>query len=66
MGMGIELSLILGVMGTVWTGNPLSVDPGFSIGGTSPGDGSDNILGNLVGLLGMFLCCFHLVPRRLC
>ncbi|KAK7705981.1 hypothetical protein SLS57_009898 [Botryosphaeria dothidea] len=52
MGMGIELSLILGVMGTVWTGNPLSVDPGFSIGGTSPGDGSDNILGNLVGLLG--------------
>ncbi|GME23664.1 oxidase [Neofusicoccum parvum] len=52
MGMGIELSLILGIMGTVWTGNPLSLDPGFSIGGTTSGDGSDNILGNLVGLLG--------------
>lgn len=50
--MGIDLALILGVMGTVWTGNPLSLDPGFSIGGTAAGDGSDNILGNLVGVLG--------------
>ncbi|KAL1649581.1 hypothetical protein SLS58_001638 [Diplodia intermedia] len=52
MGMGTELALILGIMGTVWTGNPLAVDPGFSIGGTVSGDGSDNLLGNLVGLLG--------------
>ena len=51
-GMGIDLALILGVMGTVWTGNPLSLDPGFSIGGTAAGDRSDNILGNLVGVLG--------------
>lgn len=57
-GMGIDLALILGVMGTVWTGNPLSLDPGFSIGGTAAGDGSDNVLDNLVGVLGatrMFL-----------
>ncbi|OJD31450.1 oxidase [Diplodia corticola] len=52
MGMGVDLALILGIMGTVWTGNPLAVDPGFSIGGTVPGDGTDNLLGNLVGLLG--------------
>ncbi|KAJ8117814.1 heme-thiolate peroxidase [Boeremia exigua] len=51
-GMGVELASVLGVMGTVWTGNPLSVNPGFSIGGTVAGDGSDNILGNLVGLQG--------------
>ncbi|KAL1799331.1 hypothetical protein ACET3X_003368 [Alternaria dauci] len=50
MGMGTELALVLGVMGTVWTGNPLSLDPGFSIGG--PATGTDNILGNLLGLLG--------------
>jgi len=53
MGMGLELSLILGVMGTVWTGNPLSLNPGFSIGGTTQDDGSSNILGNVLGLLGM-------------
>ncbi|KAH9863940.1 hypothetical protein J1614_009873 [Plenodomus biglobosus] len=47
-GMGIELSLILGIMGTVWTGNPLSLNPGFSIGG----GGNDNLLGNVLGLLG--------------
>lgn len=51
MGMGLELSLILGAMGTVWTGNPLSLNPGFSIGG--PTAASNNILGNLLGLLGM-------------
>jgi hypothetical protein len=54
MGMGLDLSLILGIMGTVWTGNPLSLDPGFSIGGTPRGAGTDNILGNLLGLLGTF------------
>ncbi|PSN64891.1 Cloroperoxidase [Corynespora cassiicola Philippines] len=52
MGMGVELALILGLMGTVWTGNPLSLNPGFSIGGTVAVDGSDNILNNLDGLLG--------------
>ncbi|KAF1933715.1 Cloroperoxidase [Didymella exigua CBS 183.55] len=51
-GMGIDLALILGLMGTVWTGNPLSLDPGFSIGGTVANDGSDNLLGNLVGVIG--------------
>ena len=50
--MGIDLALILGIMGTVWTGNPLSIVPKFSIGGTVASDGSDNILGNLFGLLG--------------
>lgn len=48
-GMGIDLSTILAVMGTVWTGNPLSLDPGFSIGGPSK---VQNIFGNLLGLLG--------------
>jgi hypothetical protein len=64
MGMGAELSLILGVMGTVWTGNPLSLNPGFSIGGTVTGDDSNNILGNLVGLLGMSFLpkLFHSMP----
>ncbi|KAF2853377.1 Cloroperoxidase [Plenodomus tracheiphilus IPT5] len=47
-GMGIDLALILGIMGTVWTGNPLSLNPGFSIGG----GGNDNLLGNVLGLLG--------------
>lgn len=47
-GMGLDLALILGIMGTVWTGNPLSLDPGFSIGGPA----SPNLLGNALGLLG--------------
>lgn len=49
-GMGLELATILSTMGTVFVGNPLSLNPGFSIGDTS--GGSQNILGNLVGLLG--------------
>ncbi|KAF6803852.1 oxidase [Colletotrichum musicola] len=49
-GMGIELSTILGVMGTVFVGNPLSLNPGFSIGYTP--SGSQNIIGNVLGLLG--------------
>jgi hypothetical protein len=65
MGMGLELSLILGVMGTVWTGNPLSLNPGFSIGGTTPGDGSSNILGNLLGLLGMNCTSNSMIKRML-
>src|SRR6187549_3639696 len=49
-GMGIDLITILSAMGTVGVGNPLSLNPGFSIGGVSPK--STNLLGNLVGLLG--------------
>ncbi|KAH9904751.1 oxidase [Xylariomycetidae sp. FL2044] len=49
-GMGIDLITVLGVMGTVGVGNPLSLNPGFSIGG--PAANSGNILGNLLGLLG--------------
>lgn len=37
-------------IGTVWTGNPLSLSPGFSIDGTSPR--VQNLLGNLLGVLG--------------
>ncbi|KAH8805188.1 oxidase [Xylogone sp. PMI_703] len=49
-GMGLDLAGILAVMGTVWVGNPLSLDPGFSIGGET---GSvENLLGNAFGLLG--------------
>jgi hypothetical protein len=51
--MGIDLALILGIMGTIWTGSPLSIVPKFSIGGTVAADGSDNIFENLFGLLGM-------------
>ena len=55
MGMGLELSLILGIMGTVWTGNPLSLNPGFSIGGPPTSQKGQNILGNVLGLVGMSL-----------
>lgn len=49
-GMGVDLSTILAVMGTVFVGNPLSLNPGFSIGYESPE--SQNLLGNVLGLLG--------------
>ena len=50
--MGLDLGGLLAVMGTVFVGNPLSLDPGFSIGGET---GSvENILGNVFGLLGEF------------
>ncbi|KEF52896.1 uncharacterized protein A1O9_10801 [Exophiala aquamarina CBS 119918] len=49
-GMDVGLATILSVMGTVWTGNPLSLSPGFSIDGTSPR--VQNLLGNLLGVLG--------------
>lgn len=48
--MGIDLSTLIATMGLVGTGNPLSLNPGFSIGGPSPK--SSNLLGNLLGLLG--------------
>ncbi|KAF4451296.1 hypothetical protein F53441_5717 [Fusarium austroafricanum] len=49
-GMGVDLATILATMGTVFVGNPLSLSPGFSIGGVS--SGAHNILGDLAGLLG--------------
>lgn len=54
-GMHLDLALILGVMGTVWTGNPLSLSPGFSIGGP----GADNLLGNVLGLVGTYTLINH-------
>ncbi|KAI9727418.1 MAG: hypothetical protein M1834_008424 [Cirrosporium novae-zelandiae] len=50
LGMGIDLGTVLGVYATVELGNPLSLDPGFSIGGES--DEAQNILDNALGLLG--------------
>ena len=48
--MGLDLAGILAAMGTVWTGNPLSLNPSFSIGGISPQ--VSNLLDNLLGLMG--------------
>lgn len=50
--MGVDLATILAIMGTVWTGDPLSLDPSFSIGGRDTG--VNNLLNNLGGLLGMY------------
>ena len=50
LGMGIDTSTVLAIMATVGVGNPLSLNPGFSIGGETRK--SSNILGNLLGLLG--------------
>ncbi|EFX06375.1 putative oxidase [Grosmannia clavigera kw1407] len=49
-GMGIDLGGVLALLGTVFVGNPLSLDPGFSIGNTS--SAVHNLLGDLDGLLG--------------
>jgi hypothetical protein len=49
-GMDLVLGTILSTMGTVWTGDPLSLTPGFSLDGYSPK--VTNLLGNLLGLLG--------------
>lgn len=48
--MGLDLALVLAIMGVVWTGNPLSLDPSFSIGGNSTAVW--NALDNVQGLLG--------------
>ena len=48
--MGLDLAAFIAAMGTVGTGNPLALKPGFSIGGASPK--SQNLLGNLGRLLG--------------
>ncbi|KAL1869626.1 hypothetical protein Daus18300_005481 [Diaporthe australafricana] len=54
LGMGIDLATVLAIMGTVGVGNPVSLTPGFSIGGAPPDSNlfASNILGNLLGLLG--------------
>lgn len=62
--MGIDLALILGIMGTVWVGNPLSLNPGFSIGGPVQGR-TDNLLGNVLGLLGKILLSENVCYRIL-
>lgn len=49
--MGLDLATALAVMGTAFVGDPLSLDPGFSIGGYSPA--VENLLGNVFGLLGL-------------
>jgi hypothetical protein len=48
--MGLDLGGVLAIMGTVFVGDPLSLSPGFSIGG--PTDSVENLLGNAFGLLG--------------
>jgi hypothetical protein len=60
--MGLDLATILGVMGTVWVGDALSLAPGFSIGGESPA--INNILNNLGGLLGKRLFCSAVYLRK--
>lgn len=49
-GMGIDLATLLATLGTIFVGNPLSLNPGFSIGGADPG--AQNLLDNGLGLLG--------------
>lgn len=48
--MGLDLGLVLGVMGTVWVGDPISLNPSFSIAGESPA--IDNLLNGVFGVLG--------------
>lgn len=59
--MSVELGGLLAVMGTVFVGNPLSLDPGFSIGGESTA--VSNLLGNLLGLLGKVPSEVAIAPR---
>ncbi|CZR54683.1 related to oxidase [Phialocephala subalpina] len=49
-GMSIVLATVLGVMGVVDVGNPLSLNPSFSIGGKS--DQVHNLLDDLSGVVG--------------
>lgn len=48
--MGLDLALVLGIMGVVWTGNPISLEPSFSIGGNTTAVW--NALDNVEGVLG--------------
>lgn len=59
--MGVDLATILAVMGTVWTGNPLSLNPSFSIGGRDTG--VNNLLDNIGGLLGQYRSPHSSHPR---
>lgn len=49
-GMGVDLALVLTIMGVVWTGDPISLDPSFSIGKND--SAAWNVLDNLLGVLG--------------
>ncbi|ESZ98825.1 hypothetical protein SBOR_0794 [Sclerotinia borealis F-4128] len=49
-GMGSDLAVFLTIYGLVMDGNPLSLNPGWSIGG--PPTQGQNLLGNLFGILG--------------
>lgn len=49
-GISLELATILAVMGVVWAGNLVSLNPSFSIGGNDTE--VQNLLGNVLGLLG--------------
>lgn len=46
--MSLELATILAVMGVLWAGNAVSLNPSFSIGGPD-----SKVPGMLLGLLGM-------------
>ncbi|KAF8849660.1 hypothetical protein BDZ45DRAFT_680345 [Acephala macrosclerotiorum] len=48
----LDLGLFLSVYGTVMDGNPLFISPGWSIGGPPKNANEQNLLGNLLGLLG--------------
>jgi hypothetical protein len=61
-GMGIDLATVLALMGTVWTGDPLSLDPSFSIGGRDTG--VNNLLNNLGGILGTDAFMIYPSPFR--
>ncbi|CZT46035.1 related to oxidase [Rhynchosporium secalis] len=51
-GMSLDLGLFLAVYGTIMDGNPLSLTPGWSIGGPPSNPSQQNLLGNVLGLLG--------------
>ena len=51
--MGVDLATVLATTSAIWVGNPLSLNPSFSLGGTTPK--VSNLLGNLGGLLGIFV-----------
>lgn len=55
--MGVDLASVLGIMGTVWTGDVVSLDPSFSIGGKTPL--VSNLLDNLGGVLGTGISLFN-------
>lgn len=47
---GVDLATVLGLISVLFVGNPLSLNPSYSIGG--PTTGVENLLDNLGGLLG--------------